>query len=127
MPIYVNTPSESYSIEVCAGAIDNNEDPLETILREVEEETGYRIKSAQQVLAAYTSPGALTEKMFLFVAEYHDDLKKSSGGGCEDENEELEVIELSFEDAMHMLKEGSIRDAKTIMLLQYAKIEKLFE
>jgi nudix-type nucleoside diphosphatase (YffH/AdpP family) len=127
MPIYVNAPSESYSIEVCAGAIDNNEDPLETILREVEEETGYRIKSAQQVLAAYTSPGALTEKMFLFVAEYHDDLKKSSGGGCEDENEELEVIELSFEDAMTMIKEGSVRDAKTIMLLQYAKIEKLFE
>ena len=127
MPIYVNAPSEAFSMEVCAGAIDKNESPLETILREVEEETGYSIKSAEQVLAAYTSPGALTEKMFLFIAEYHLGLKTSSGGGAEAENEELEVIELPFKEALTMVKEGSIRDAKTIMLLQYAKTENLFK
>ena len=70
MPIYETTPKESMSIEVCAGAIDNNDNPLETIIRETEEKVGYKIKTAKQVLTAYTSPGAMTEKMYLFIAEY---------------------------------------------------------
>jgi GDP-mannose pyrophosphatase NudK len=125
MPIYENNKSEGMSIEACAGAIDNKDNPLETILRETEEEVGYKINSAKQVLTAYTSPGALTEKMYLFVAEYNTEMKANEGGGLEIENEEIEVLELPFSQAIEMIKNEEIIDAKTIMLLQYAQINKL--
>lgn len=125
MPIYEQNPLEGMSIEVCAGAIDNNDGALETIIRETEEEVGYKINNAQQVLSAYTSPGALTEKMYLFVAEYSDEMQVNYGGGLESENEEIEVLELSFSKAIEMIKTEEIIDAKTIMLLQYAQINKL--
>jgi GDP-mannose pyrophosphatase NudK len=127
MPIYENNSEEAMSIEVCAGAIDNNDNPLETVLRETEEEVGYNIKKAKQVLTAYTSPGALTEKMYLFVAEYNDAMKSNEGGGLEIENEEIEVLEMPFSMAIEMMNKGEIIDAKTIMLLQYAQINKLLE
>jgi GDP-mannose pyrophosphatase NudK len=101
MPIYENNKSEGMSIEACAGAID------------------------KQVLSAYTSPGALTEKMYLFVAEYNTEMKANEGGGLEIENEEIEVLELPFSQAIEMIKNEEIIDAKTIMLLQYAQINKL--
>ncbi|MEO6347222.1 MAG: NUDIX domain-containing protein [Aquaticitalea sp.] len=125
MPTYENEPEDGMSIEACAGAIDKNESPESTIIREVEEEVGYRIKSAKLVLQAYTSPGALTEKMYLFVAEYTDDLKVNEGGGVSHENEEIEVMELLFTKALQMIESGDIQDAKTILLLQYAQIHKL--
>lgn len=125
MPIYETHPSEAMSIEACAGAIDANDSPLETIIREVEEEVGYKIQSAKQVLTAYTSPGALTEKMFLFVAEYTTSMKINEGGGLDSEHEEIEVLELPFSKAIEMMINGDIIDAKTIMLLQYAQINKL--
>ena len=125
MPVYEQNQSEGMSIEVCAGAIDNNDGALETILRETEEEVGYRINNAKQVLSAYTSPGALTEKMYLFVAEYVDEMQINDGGGLESENEEIEVLELPFSKALEMIKTEEIIDAKTIMLLQYAQINNL--
>ncbi|MDH7912522.1 NUDIX domain-containing protein [Winogradskyella sp. SYSU M77433] len=125
MPVYDVNKNEGMSIEVCAGAIDNNDSPKATIIREVEEEVGYRISDATQVLSAYTSPGALTEKMYLFIAEYTDDMKVNEGGGLEIENEDIEVLELPFSKAIEMVKNEEIIDAKTIMLLQYAQINKI--
>lgn len=127
MPIYETNRQEALSIEVCAGAIDNSDNPIETILRETEEEVGYTLKNAKEVLTAYTSPGALTEKIYLFVAEYNDAMKVNEGGGLETENEEIEVLELPFSKAVKMMNIGEIIDAKTIMLLQYAQINKLLE
>ena len=125
MPIYDANPNEGMSIEACAGAIDNNDTALETIIRETEEEVGYKIDTAKQVLTAYTSPGALTEKMFLFVAEYSEEMKINEGGGLESEDEELEILEMQFSEALEMIKTEEIIDAKTIMLLQYAQINEL--
>ncbi len=125
MPIYENDTNDAMSIEVCAGAIDGNDEPLETVIRETEEEVGYKIENAKQVLTAYTSPGALTEKMYLFVAEYNEGMKINDGGGLESEHEEIELLELSFEEAIKMMEDQEIIDAKTIMLLQYAQINKL--
>jgi len=127
MPIYENSKEESFSIEVCAGAIDNNDSALETILREVREETGYSIHTAKQILSTYTSPGALTEKMYLFIASYDHTNKVNVGGGLLEENEELEVLELPFEQAVEMVDSGKIRDAKTILLLQYAQINRVMQ
>ncbi|OBX24878.1 nudix-type nucleoside diphosphatase (YffH/AdpP family) [Gelidibacter algens] len=125
MPIYHTNEEEGMSIEVCAGAIDKIETPESTIIREVEEEVGYKIKEVKQVMEAYTSPGALTEKMYLFVARYSDAMKVNEGGGVFSEHEEIEVIELPLSRAIQMVSTGEIKDAKTIMLLQYAQINNL--
>ena len=68
------------------------------------------------------SPGALTEKIHFFVAEYEPDMRVSDGGGLASEGEDIEVLELSIEDALAMIADGRIVDAKTIMLLQYAAL-----
>ena len=125
MPIYENNKKEGMSIEACAGAIDNNDTPIETIIRETEEEVGYKINNAKQVLTAYTSPGALTEKMYLFIAAYSDAMKINEGGGLDSEQEEIEVLEMPFSQAVEMIKNEAIIDAKTIMLIQYIQINKL--
>ena len=72
------------------------------------------------------SPGALTEKMHLFIAPYSDEMKINNGGGLESENEEIEVLELKFSDVLKMMASGKILDAKTIMLLQYAQTQNIF-
>lgn len=125
MPSYENDKKDGMSIEACAGAIDKNESPETTIIREVEEEVGYRIKEAKQILQAYTSPGVITEKMYFFIAAYDDVMKINEGGGVENENEEIEVLELPFSDTLNMMESGEIQDTKTIILLQYAQINKL--
>lgn len=125
MPAYVNNKDEGMSIEVCAGAIDKKEAPEVCIIREVEEEVGYKIQSVKKVMQSYMSPGAVTEKMFLFVAEYTDEMKINNGGGLDIEDEEIEVLEIPFSKALLMIDNFEIIDAKTIMLLQYAQIHNL--
>ncbi|MCL4148546.1 UNVERIFIED_CONTAM: hypothetical protein GTU68_037782, partial [Idotea baltica] len=127
MPAYDNNKSDGMSIEVCAGAIDKAEDPEVCIIRETEEEVGYKIKSAIKVMESYMSPGAVTEKMFLFISEYTDAMKINDGGGLDIEDEEIEVLEIPFLEALKMIASFEIKDAKTIMLLQYAQIHKLLE
>ncbi|MEO5788383.1 MAG: NUDIX domain-containing protein [Gelidibacter sp.] len=127
MPIYETNPDEAMSLEVCAGAIDKNQSPESTIIREVEEEVGYKIKEVKKVLEAYMSPGALTEKMYLFIAPYTDAMKINEGGGVAGEHEEIEVLEMPFLKALKMMESGDIRDAKTIMLLQYAQMNDLIK
>ncbi len=125
MPAYANDVNDGMSIEVCAGAIDKNESPEVCIIREVEEEVGFKIYEVTKVLESYMSPGAVTEKMYSFIAEITDDMKVNDGGGVESENEEIEVIEISFQKAIKMMLNGEIKDAKTIMLLQYVQINDL--
>lgn len=125
MPAYANDKNDGMSIEVCAGALDKDEAPETCIIREVEEEVGYRINKVKKVLEAYTSPGAVTEKMYCFIAEYTDDMKISEGGGVEGENEEIEVLEIPFSKAIKMMHDFEIKDAKTVMLLQYAQTHNL--
>lgn len=121
MPIYDTTPEDAMSIEVCAGAIDTNESAEATIIREIEEEVGYKVKTVQKIMETYMSPGALTEKMHLFVSQYSEDMKVNEGGGVKSENEEIEVLELRFDQALEMMTSGEIKDAKTVLLLQYAQ------
>ena len=111
-------------IEVCAGLLDGDH-PEDCIKKEVEEETGYKVEDVEKVLESYMSPGSVTEILHLFIGEYTEDMKVSEGGGAEDESENIEVLELDFKDALNRVKTGEIKDAKTIMLLQYAKINNL--
>lgn len=121
MPTFVNGNENGMMIETCAGVLDGA-NPEVRIKREAEEETGYRVEKVKKVLEAYTSPGAVTEIMHFYLAEYDEGMKIGKGGGAENETENIEVLEYSFDRAMDMVKTGEIKDVKTILLLQYAQI-----
>lgn len=124
MPTYVNGNKTGMLIEACAGLLDED-DPETCIRREAEEETGYRVSEVRKVFEAYMSPGSVTEILYFFVGEYDAGMKTGAGGGLEDENENIEVLELPFAQALEMIGSGAIKDAKTIMLLQYAQLNRL--
>ena len=121
MPTYINGNETGMMIEVCAGLLDEH-DAEECIRRETEEETGYKIKEVRKIFEAYMSPGSVTEKLYFFIAEYSKEMKMTEGGGLEHEQEDIDVLELPFEKAYQMIDTGEICDAKTIMLLLYAKV-----
>ena len=118
VPTYINGNESGMLIEACAGLLDND-NPEDCIKRETEEETGFKISEVQKIFEAYMSPGSVTEILYFFIAEYTKEMKINEGGGVEHEEENIEVLELSIKDALKMIKNGEIKDAKTIMLLQY--------
>ena len=124
MPTYINGNSDGMMIEACAGLLDND-NPEDCIKRETEEETGYKINHVKKVFEAYMSPGSVTEILYFFVAEYSKEMKVNEGGGLASEHEDIEVMEMSFEDALHKIENGEIKDAKTIMLLQYLSLKNI--
>ena len=124
MPTYLNGNQSGLLIECCAGLLDKN-NPEDCIRRETEEETGYQVTDVKKVMEAYMSPGSVTEILYFFVAQYNQNMKVSNGGGLDEEHENIEVLELPFTTALQMMHSGEIRDAKTIMLLQYAQINNL--
>ena len=119
-PAYVNG-CDDLLIEAAAGLLDN-ESPENRIRAEAEEEIGYRLRDIRKIFEAYMSPGSVTEKLHFFVGEYQPDMKIGSGGGNADEGEDIEVLELKIDEALAMIADGRIMDAKTIMLLQWAKL-----
>ena len=121
LPTFVNGNTDGMMIEACAGLLDED-NPEDCIRRETEEETGYRVARIERIYEAYMSPGSVTEILYFFIGEYSKDQKVNEGGGVGHEQENIEVLELSFEKAFDMMERGDIRDAKTIMLLQYARL-----
>src|SRR5713101_416177 len=119
-PAFVNG-HDDLLIEAAAGLLDNAS-PEMRIRAEAEEETGYRLGDIRKVFEAFMSPGAITEKLHFFVAEYEAQMRVGSGGGIASEGEDIEVLELPIDQAMTMIGDGRIVDAKTIMLLQYAAL-----
>lgn len=127
MPVYVAGVSNGFSIEVVGGAMDENESAETCVIRETEEEVGYKISEVKKVSTVFLSPGIVKERVYLFVGEYKDGDKNENGGGLETEGEEIEVLEVSFIEALKMIETEEIIDARTIMLLQYLQINKLLE
>lgn len=121
LPTFVNGNPNGMMIEACAGLLDED-NPEDCIRRETEEETGYRIEHVEKIYEAYMSPGSVTEILHFFIGEYSKDQKVNEGGGVAHEQENIEVLELDFSRAYAMISTGEIRDAKTIMLLQYARL-----
>lgn len=124
LPTYINGNEDGMMIEACAGLLDKD-NPEDCIRREAEEETGYRVQNIQKVFEAYMSPGSVTELIHFFIAGYTPQMKINDGGGLQDEQENIQVLELPFTQALQMVADGSIKDGKTIMLLQYLQLQQL--
>ena len=125
IPMYVAGVKNGFSIEVVGGAIDPSESPETSVIRETKEEVGYNINQLQKVATIFLSPGLMKEQVHLYVAAYKDEDKIEKGGGLASESEEIEVLETNFSDALQMIENEEIIDARTIMLLQYLQIHKL--
>ena len=124
LPTYINGNPTGLLIEACAGLLDED-NPEDCIRRETEEETGYKIGAVHKVFEAYMSPGSVTEILHFFIAPYEASMKITDGGGIVHEQENIEVLEMPVEDAVKMIKSGEIRDAKTIMLIQYVLLNNI--
>jgi nudix-type nucleoside diphosphatase (YffH/AdpP family) len=119
-PAFVNG-YRNLLIETPAGLLDERS-PEEAIRKETAEETGYVIHDVHKVFEAFMSPGSVTEKLYFFVAQYDSAERQQDGGGVLEDGEDIETIELELDDALSRIGSGEIRDGKTIMLLQYAKL-----
>lgn len=120
MPTYVNGNPTGMLLETCAGLLDNDS-PEDCIRKEAIEETGFAVGKVDKLFEAYMSPGSVTEIVHFFAAEYDESQRQNAGGGVEDED--IDVLEVPFTQAMAMIKDGRIKDGKTIMLLQHAQIQ----
>ncbi len=108
-------------VEVIAGALDGDA-PDVCARREAMEEAGVEVSDLKEVFHCFMSPGAITERMHLFVSIYNG--RTGKGGGLHDEGEDIEVLEMSLDDAIAMVANGEIVDAKTIILLQWAALNR---
>lgn len=124
LPTFINGNETGMLIEACAGLLDKD-NAEDCIRRETEEETGYKITELRKIFEAYMSPGSVTEILYFFIAEYAREMKVNDGGGVEHEEENIEVLELDIAQTMRMIESGEIKDGKTIMLLQYIKLNNI--
>ncbi|MEJ2880620.1 GDP-mannose pyrophosphatase NudK [Pedobacter sp. GR22-6] len=124
LPTFINGNESGMLIEACAGLLDKD-NAEDCIRRETQEETGYQVTAVRKIFEAYMSPGSVTEILHFFIAEYTKAMKVSEGGGLEEEEENIEVLEFGIDQALSMIKNGEIKDAKTIMLLQYIRMNSI--
>jgi nudix-type nucleoside diphosphatase (YffH/AdpP family) len=120
-PVYVNGHPDGMLLEAAAGLLDDDS-PEDAVRREVEEELGITVGEVEHVFDVFMSPGSVTERLHFYAAPYRPADRTSEGGGLEEEGEDIEVVELAFDEALDMIDDGRIADAKTIMLLQWAAL-----
>lgn len=121
IPAYLNGDGPML-VEACAGMVEPGDSPAETVRKEAEQEMGYRLRGVREVFELYMSPGASAEKLHLFVAEYGPGDRVGTGGGVPGEGERIELLELPLAHAWEMVVAGGINDAKTVLLLQHARL-----
>lgn len=122
LPAYLNG-TDGFIIEACAGLLDGD-DPAVCAKREGEEELGFRLSNLREMVSTFMTPGAVTERITLFLADYDHEARVSAGGGHEHEGEDIEVLELPFSDVRRMVKDRGILDAKTVMLVMFLERER---
>ena len=116
---WVNGNPDGMLIETCAGLLDADE-PEVCARKEAIEETGYEVGDVEKLFELYMSPGGVTELIHFYMAEYSDAQRENAGGGIDDED--IDVLEIPFQQAMEMVATGEIRDGKTVILLQQLKL-----
>lgn len=109
-------PYQEFSLELPAGKRDGNEDPDVTIARELEEEVGIKPNRIEKICVVYPSPGIMNEVLHLYYCDDYELSKKDL-----DFDESLDVITYSMDEALKLIENGEIKDAKTIILLLRCK------
>lgn len=122
LPPYISG-ANGMMIEACAGLIDEGEAPDACARREAEEELGYHIRNLVSLGRIWATPGAVTESLYLFTADYSASDRIGNGGG-KDVDEDIEILEMPLAEAMRLVARAEIADAKTIILLQHLWIVK---
>ena len=117
LPIFLQDGMER-TVEACAGKLDG-EKAERRIMKEMQEELGYRVSKVERLFELYVSPAAIMEKIVFFTCVYSPADKVSAGGGLKEEGEDIDVIETTLEEAAAMIASGEIVDAKTVVLVQY--------
>lgn len=112
-------------IEIPAGMIDDDESPADAMKREIEEETGYRVDTVKEIFSFFLSPGGSSERIFFFFSRINPSQKIAQGGGLATENEDVRSIHIKVDDALKLLDEQKINDAKTIIALQWLAANRL--
>jgi nudix-type nucleoside diphosphatase (YffH/AdpP family) len=112
---------EPHLIEAAAGLLDHA-DAEERIRGEAQEELGLTLTSPRFLFELYMSPGSVTERLHFFVAQYAAHESQARLGGLRDEGEEIEILDMPLSQALTMVADGRIRDAKTVILLQHAAL-----
>ncbi len=120
-PVFING-HEGDLIEAAAGLLDNM-DPESRIKAEAEEETGFRVSRVEKIFEAYMSPGSVTEKLYFYLAEYHPRDQTGKGGGIKSEGEDIDVLEVTLDEALRGIETGQIVDGKTIMLIYHVALK----
>jgi nudix-type nucleoside diphosphatase (YffH/AdpP family) len=120
-PVYVNGHPDGMLLETAAGLLDD-ESPEKAVRREVEEELGVSVGEVEHVFDVWMSPGSVTERLHFFAAPYTAADRTGDRGGVAEEGEDIEIVELDFDEALDMIDDGRIADAKTILLLQWAAL-----
>jgi len=120
-PAYVNGHPDGMLVETAAGLLDED-DAADAIRREAAEELGVTVGELEHVFGVWMSPGSVTERLHFFAAPYTPATRTGAGGGVADEGEDIEAVELPFDEALARITDGRIADAKTIMLLQWAAL-----
>ena len=122
-PVYINGHPDGELLEAAAGLLDDD-DPETAIRREAIEETGHAVGEVTHVFDAFMSPGSVTERLHFYAAPYSAETRAGDGGGLVEEGEHITVVEVDIDDALAMVDDGRIADAKTIMLLQWAALQR---
>ena len=120
-PIYTKDKNKAWALEIVAGTVEKKSNPKDTIIREIQEETGYLVDSVSQIFSFYPSPGGSNEKIYIYYAEVTHKNRVESGGGVISEGEDIQVLEIPFHQAFQMVESGEIVDAKTIIAIQWFK------
>ncbi|MDB2384954.1 NUDIX domain-containing protein [Polaribacter sp.] len=123
IPMYVAGVNNGFSYEVCGGTIDKNETATQSVIREAIEEVGYQPFNLKKVTTLFLSPGLVKEQVHLFTGEYSPESKVENGGGLDEENEEIEIMEVDIDEAFKMIANKNIVDARTLLLLQHIRLE----
>ena len=113
LPSY--TKGEGWIVEVIAGGLKQDEDPIEAVKREIEEEVGYLPKNAEHINTFFVSPGGTSERILLYFCKVTEADKTNEGEGLASENEDIEIVKLSKEAFFEALDKGEISDAKTLI------------
>jgi ADP-ribose pyrophosphatase len=121
-PAYGKDADSGWIQEVVAGVIDEGEQPEETIRREIQEEIGYTVHELTPIATFFVSPGGTSERVFLYYAEVDEADRTSQGGGLISENEDIQLVALSFDELWQQLRAGILVDAKTLIAAQWLQL-----